>query len=177
MFGELLGKYVNKKRLDNELSYEAVAKKSNIAESTVKNICTLKTDNPSMATAIPLVEAVGGSFDEMLHPEKNKDEVKEAAVLALKDVYEFQIASMKETNETHIANIRSHYEQHRQDYMENVEKRLADKLELIKAKNEHIKTLNKACLILGLSLGVCVLILVTLLIAEVMNPNLGWFRY
>lgn len=170
-------KYINTKRIENNLTYEAVAEISKVPESTIKNICTGKTENPSMATIIPIMDAVGGSFDEMIHPEKTKDEVKEAAVLALKDVYEHQITIMKESSEEHIKSIRAHYEQHRQDYMANVEKRLADKLELIKSKDEQIKTLKKVCLILGMSLGVCLLILITLLIAEVMNPNLGWFRY
>ena len=177
MQAEKIAKYLTELRNKTGLSYEAISEISQRPESTVKNLCTGKTEDPRLDTVAPVIYAMGGSLDEMYNPKKSKDEIKETSLLALKDVYEFQIASMKETNEAHIANIRSHYEQHRQDYMENVEKRLADKLELIKSKDEHIKTLKKICLILGLSLGVCILILVTLLIAEVMNPNLGWLRY
>ena len=177
MKAELIAKYLNAKRIENNLTYSAIAEICNVSESTVKGLCLGKTDNPSMATIGPIMDAVGGSFDEMFHPEKTKDEVKEAAVLALKDVYEFQIASMKESNEATVADIRAHYDQHRQDYIENAQKRIEDKAEVIKTKDEHIKTLKKVCLILGISLGVCLIILITLLIAEVMNPDLGWFRY
>ena len=67
-------------------------------------------------------------------------------------------------------NIRTHYEQHRQDVTENYEKRLADKREIIdQLKKEILSTRILAWL--------CVAVLVALLIAEVMNPNLGWLRF
>jgi hypothetical protein len=80
-------------------------------------------------------------------------------------------------NETHINNIRTHYEQHRQDVKENYEKRLADKREIIEQKDKHIKTLEKEILSSKIFSWVCVAVLVALLIAEVMNPNLGWLRF
>lgn len=174
---EIVANYLSSLKSKTGLTYEAIAEKSGRSESTVKNLCLGKAEDPRIDTVAPVVYALGGSMDEMLNPKKSKDELKETSVIALKDSYEFQANILKETSEAHIANIRAHYEQHRQDYMANVEKRLADKFELIKSKDEHIKTLNKACFLLGLSLGTCLLILITLLIAEVMNPNLGWFRY
>ena len=123
------------------------------------------------------MEAVGGSFDEMLHPEKNKDELKGLSVLALKDIYEYQLSEVRKTNEEHIHNIRSHYEQHHEDLKDNYERRLADKRELIASYQEHIASLKRDCLISKIAFGVCVLIFVGVLIAEVMNPDLGWFRY
>jgi hypothetical protein len=124
-----------------------------------------------------VVYALGGSMDEMLNPKKSKDELKETTVIALKDTYEFQANLLKETNEIHIGNIRSHYEQHHEDLKENYERRLADKRELIETKDAHIKTLERECLHSKIFSWICVLVLVGLLIAEVMNPNLGWFRY
>ena len=80
-------------------------------------------------------------------------------------------------SETHINNIRSHYEQHRQDSIENYEKRLSDKREIIEEKDNHIKTLKKEMLYARIFSWICVGILVSLLIAELMNPNLGWLRF
>lgn len=174
---EKLANYLNEKRLQAGLTYEAVAALSNRPESTVKNLCSGKTEDPRLETVIPVMEAVGGSFDEMLHPDKNKDEIKETSVLAIKDIYEFQLNKTKETNENHIHNIRSHYEQHHEDLKENFEKRLADKRELIESYKEHILTLKKEFLISKICLGACVVLFIGILIAEVMNPNLGWFRY
>lgn len=167
---QLIANYINKKRIDAGLTYEALATKSNIAESTIKNLCTGKTKNPGIETVMPIMEAVDGSYDEMLYPNKSKDELKEISILAMKDIYENQLNAIKESYDVQITNIRTHYEQHHQDLVDNFEKRLADKRDIIEMqKKEH-----KASKIVSWVFGA---ILVTLLIAEVMNPNLGWLRY
>lgn len=177
MPSETLSHYLNEKRVQNGLTYEAVANISNIPESTVKNLCTGKTKNPGIETILPIMNAVGGSFDEMLSEGKSKEEVKETSILALKDVYEYQLAALKETNEEHIHNIRSHYEQHHEDLKENYERRLSDKRELLESYKEHIQTLEKECRNTKIALWLCVVVFIAVLIAEVMNPNLGWFRF
>lgn len=188
MSTETLANYLNEKRLQAGLTYEAVANISNRPESTVKNLCLGKTEDPRLETVLPIMKAVGGSFDELLYPEKTKDEVKETSVLALKDIYEFQLAEIKRTNEEHIHNIRSHYEQHHEDLKENFEKRLADKREIIEAHKEHIRTIEekhkehirtieKECSTHKKSFWICVVVFIGVLIAEVMNPDLGWVRF
>ena len=177
MSTELISQYLNAKRLQKDLTYEAVAAKSNIPEATVKNLCTGKTKNPGIETILPVMDAVGGSFDEMLHPDKSKDDMEGTSVLALKDMYEHQISVIKETNEEHIHNIRTHYEQHHQDLVENFEMRLADKRELIESYKEHIKALERDCRISKIAIWICVIVFIAVLIAEVMNPSLGWFRF
>ena len=170
MSEQLIANYINKKRLDAGLTYEAIANEMNISESTVKNLCTGKTKNPGIETVMPIMEAVGGSYDEMLFPDKSKDEVKETSLLAMKDIYENQLTAIKESYDAQINSIRGHYEQHHKDLVDNFEKRLADKKEIN-------KTLKTMCIIFGVAFCICAIILVTLLIAEVMNPNLGWIRY
>ena len=157
-------------RIKNGLTYEAIAQKSKRSESTVKNLCTGKTEDPRLDTVAPIVYAMGGSIDEMYNPDKSKDEIKETSVLAMKDIYENQLAAIKESYDEQISNIRSHYEQHHQDLVENFEKRLADKKEIIEMQKKE----NNWSKIVA---WVCGGILVCLLIAEVMNPNLGWLRY
>lgn len=170
MTEQLIANYINKKRIEAGLTYGDIAEQKNISESTVKNLCTNKTDNPGIKTLIPLMDAVGGSFDEMLFPDKTKDEVKETSILAMKDIYENQLAAIKESYDAQISNIRSHYEQHHQDLVDNFEKRLADKKDIIEIQKREHRVSQIVAWVLG---G----ILVTLLIAEVMNPNLGWLRY
>ena len=177
MKAELVAEYLCLLKEKTGLTYEAIAEKSKRSESTVKNLCLGKSEDPRIDTVAPVVYALGGSMDEMLNPGKTKDALKEVSVSSLKEIYEYQIAEINKTNETHINNIRAHYEQHLQDYKDNVEKRLTDKNEIIKTKDEHIKTLNKICFTLGTSLTVCLAILICLLIAEVMNPNLGWIQF
>lgn len=184
MKAEIVANYLSSLKSKTGLTYEAIAEKSKRSESTVKNLCLGKAEDPRIDTVAPVVYALGGSMDEMLNPDKNKDEMKETSVIALKDSYEFQAALQKETSEIHINNIRAHYEQHREDFKENTERILASKDEIInskdhiiKSKDDVIKTLKTLCIALGCILGFCLFILVGLLILEVMNPNLGWIQY
>ena len=170
MKAELVAEYLSLLKAKTGLTYEAIAEKSNRSESSVKNLCTGKSDDPRIDTIAPIVYALGGSMDEMLNPKKSKDELKETSVIALKDTYEYQAHLLKESNEAHINNIRAHYEQHHEDLKENYERRLADKRELIDALRMELRSYK-------IFSWICVLVLVALLIAEVMNPNLGWFRY
>ena len=156
------------------LTYESAAIKCNTSESTIKNLCLAKTSNPGVLTLQLIFKHLNGSVDEMLGlAPKGKNENEENFANAIKELCEYQL----KMNETHINNIRTHYEQHRQDSVENYEKRLADKREIIKEKDEHIKTLKKEKFIAFICAVSCIAILVGLLIAEVMNPNLGWFRF
>ena len=170
MQAEKLAKYLTQLKNNTGLSYEAIGKLCDKPESTVKNLCTGKTDNPGIDTVAPVIYALGGSLDEMYNPEINKDEVKETAVISIKDGYEHQMDMMKKAYDDQINNIRSHYEQHHNDLVENFEKRLSDKREIIEMQKKECKSSKVVAWILGI-------ILVGLLIAELMNPNLGWFRY
>ena len=60
---------------------------------------------------------------------------------------------------------------------EQYEKRLSDKRELIESYKEHIKTLEKDSRSHKIAFWICAAVLIAILIAEVMNPNLGWLRY
>lgn len=170
MDSKVVAKYLAALKEKTGLTYEAIAEKSGISESTIKNMVSGKSERPGIDTVAPVIYAMGGSVDEMCNPGKSKDEVKEISISSIKEIYEYQLAEMAKLNETHIGNIRAHYEQHRQDSIENYEKRLAD-------KDEHNKSLKKEVRSYKLMMVICITILVGLLIAEVMNPNLGWLRY
>ena len=174
---EVVANYLSLLKTKTGLTYDAIAEISGRSESSVKNLCLGKSDDPRIDTIAPIVYALGGSLDEMINPKKSKDELKETSVIALKDSYEHQASLMKETSEAHINNIRSHYEQHHEDLKENFEKRLSDKRELIESYKEHIKTLKKDFLLCKIALFICVAVFIGVLIAELANPELGWFRY
>lgn len=174
---KLVANYLATLKEKTGLTYEAIAEKSNRSESTVKNLFAGKSDNPGIDTVAPVIYAMGGSIDEMYNPGKSKDAMKEISISSIKEIYEYQLSETVKMSETHINNIRAHYEQHRQDSIENYEKRLADKREIIEEKDEHIKSLKKEMLYSRIFSWVCVGILVSLLIAELMNPNLGWLRF
>lgn len=174
---EIVANYLSLLKTKTGLTYDAIAEISGRSESTVKNLCLGKSDDPRIDTIAPIVYALGGSLDEMLNPKQNKDELKETSVIALKDSYEHQARLLQESSEVHINNIRAHYEQHHEDLKENFEKRLADKRELIESYKEHIISVKNEFLICKIALYVCLALFITVLIAELMNPDLGWFRY
>ena len=170
MRAEIVANYLSMLKTKTGLTYEAIAEKSERSLSTVRNLCTGKTEDPRLDTVSPVVYALGGSIDEMLNPDKSKDEMKETSVLALKESYEHQLSLLKIAYDEQINNVRAHYEQHHNDLKENFEKRLADKREIIEIQ-------KKECFSHKVFSWGCGFVLVALLIAEVMNPNLGWFRF
>ena len=172
---KLVANYLSKLKEKSGLTYELIAERSGQPVSTIKNLCSGKTENPGIVILSAIIYAMGGSLDEMCTGEK--DTAKEISISSIKDMYEFQLAESRKTEETHIGNIRAHYEQHRQDSIENYEKRLADKREIIEEKDKHIKSLKKEIFSLKIFSVICIGVLVGLLIAELMNPSLGWFRY
>ena len=162
MDARIVAKYLLAIKEKNSLTYEAIAEKSGRSESTVKNLCSGKTEDPRLDTVAPVIYAVGGSLDEM-YTGKSKDAVKEISISSIKEIYEQQLIDISKTHESHIANIRAHYEQHREDTISNYER-------LIKEKSSQANFFKLlACIGLG--------ILICLLILEVANPNLGWLRF
>ena len=169
MDAKLVAKYILSLKEKSGLTYEAIAEKSQRSESTVKNLCSGKTEDPRLDTVAPVIYAMGGSIDEM-YTGKNKDEIKEISINSIKEIYELQLAEMTKINENHINNIRSHYEQHRDDFKKSYDKLLEVKQEIIKEKNNQLN-LWKILACVGYA------ILIGLLILEVANPNLGWIQY
>ena len=170
-------------RKDRKWSIAQTAEYCDVPESTTKNILNGTTLNPGAESLGKLCRGLGVPIEKVLRQDEQKEietqgvKVDDASILALKEIYEMQISTMKETSEMHIANIRSHYEQHHEDLKENYEKRLADKRELLESYKEHTKTLEKESRSHKIAFWICAAILIALLIAEVMNPNLGWFRW
>ena len=171
MDARLVSKYFTLLKEKTGFTVEVWAAKANGSTSTLKNLLSGKTEDPRLATIAPYVYAAGGSIDEMYTGERKEADNENAHLI--KEICEHQVRM----NETHINNIRAHYEQHRKDSIENYEKRLADKREIIEEKENHIKSLKKELMYSKIFSLVCVGILVALLIAEVMNPNLGWLRF
>ena len=75
MDAKLVAKYILSLKEKSGLTYEAIAEKSQRSESTVKNLCSGKTEDPRLDTVAPVIYAMGGSIDEM-YTGKNKDEIK-----------------------------------------------------------------------------------------------------
>ena len=152
MDAKLVANYLAKLKEKSGLTYEEIAERSQRSVSTVKNLASGKSEDPRLDTVAPVIYAAGGSIDE-LYTGKSR------------------------SNESENNNDRTRCEKHLQDVKETYERRLNDKQEIIEQKDKHINTLEKEIISSKIFSWICVAILVALLIAEVMNPNLGWLRY
>ena len=152
MDARLVANYLTKLKEKNGLTNETIAERSGRSVSTVKNLSSGKTEDPRLDTVAPVIYAAGGSLDEMY-------------------------TGKSVVNEIENNNVRSRCERHLQDIRDNYEHRLADKREIIEQKDKHINALEKENRSSKLLAWICVAVLVALLIAEVMNPNLGWVRF
>ena len=163
-----IAKYLTKIIKETGITYESIAEKCGTSESTVKNLCSGKTENPGLLTIAPIVYAVNGSLDEMCG--KSREDIDDKTKNLIKEMSEFQFAEYRKTEEAHIGNMRTHYEQHREDTITNYERLVAEK--------ENQNRLLKKLAIIAFSIAcVCASILIGLLILEVSNPNLGWIQF
>ena len=165
---KFIAKYLTTIIKETGNTYESVSQKCNIAESTVKNICSGKTENPGIITVARMTYAVNGSLDEMCG--KTKEDIDEKAKNLIKEMSEFQFAEYRKTEEAHICNMRTHYEQHRDDTITNYERLLLEKENQVNLfKKIALTCFGLACI--GLT------VLIVLLILEVSNPDLGWIKF
>ena len=169
MDAKLVANYLTTLKENTGLTYEAIAEKSGLSVSTVKNLFSGKSEDPRLNTVGPVTYALDGSVDEM-YTGKTKDELKEISLTAIREMYEFQLAEQRKTTESHILNIRAHYEQHRQDTVSNFER-------LLNEKDHQIKHFKKTSFINFVIACIGFGILIAILILEVANPDLGWIRF
>ena len=127
-----------------------------------------------MKTLMPIMEAIDGSFDEMLYPEKHNEKISGDAIANL-------MSAIRETNGEHIHDIRTHYKEHHDDMKENYEKRLSDKRELIEMQNLHIEKLEEISKsktkIIFILTAIFVTAFLVLLVLEMLHPEHGWIRF
>ena len=178
---EVLANKINEKRLELGLTIDAIATEANMAESTVKNLCTAKTKNPGIETVLPVLKVLGISLDEVIYPDKSKKEVNDMSLLALKDIYEFQNAALKETHELNENNIRTHYERQIEEMTksnEKVEKQYEKRLEAAQEQNDKLEKANKTkTIIIIVIAAIFIISFFGLLTMEIMHPEHGWLRY
>ena len=169
MDAKLVANYLTSLKEKTGLTYEAIAEKSGLSESTVKNLFSGKSEDPRLNTVAPVTYALDGSVDEM-YTGKTKDELKEISLTSIREMYEFQLAEQRKTNEAHILNLRAHYEQHIKDNETNHER-------LQKEKDRLIELFKKIAVVCFTIACIGFTVLISLLILEVTNPDLGWIRF
>lgn len=150
--------YLNALKNKGNFTFETISNLSGIPESTVKNIFTGKTEDPRFETVSAIVLSMGGSLDAIYTAAK-KEDVEANAVIAIKEAYEERIALIKEQYEHRLNEKDKHYER------------------LLLEAEKHIETIKLDKRWFRIGFVVSIFIFAMLCIAELLNPNLGWFRY
>ena len=154
----MLINYLNALKTKGNFTYETISNLSGIPEPTIKNIFTGKTEDPRFETVSALVNAMGGSLDAIYSATK-QDNVESNAVISIKEAYEERIVMLKEQYEYRLSEKDKHYER------------------MLLEAEKHIETLKLDKRWFRIATVVSVIIFALLCVAELLNPNLGWFRY
>lgn len=154
----MLTTYLNALKNKGNFTYETIANLSGISDATVRNIFSGKTEDPRFETVSAIVIAMGGSLDAIYTAAK-KEDVEANAVIAIKEAYEERIALIKEQYEQRLNEKDKHYER------------------LLLEAEKHIETIKLDKRWFRIGFVVSIFIFAMLCIAELLNPNLGWFRY
>lgn len=154
----MLTTYLNALKNKGNFTYEAVSKLSGIPEATVRNIISGKTEDPRFETVSSIVIAMGGSLDAIYTATK-KEDVEANAVITLKETYIQRIEDIKEHYELRLAEKDKHH------------------YRLLLEAEKHIETLKLDKRWFRIGFVVSIFIFAMLCVAELLNPNLGWFRY
>jgi hypothetical protein len=88
-----------------------------------------------------------------------KEDVEANAVIAIKETYEQRMADLKEHYEHRLSEKDKHYER------------------LLVEAEKHIETIKLDKRWFRIGFVVSIFIFAMLCVAELLNPNLGWFRY
>ena len=154
----MLTTYLNTLKTQGNFTYETISNLSGISEATIRNIFSGKTEDPRFETISALVNSMGGSLDAIYSATK-KENIEANAVIAIKEAYEERIALIKEQYEQRLADNEKHYER------------------LLAEAEKHIETIKLDKRWFRIATVASAVIFALLCIAELLNPNLGWFRY
>lgn len=187
---------LNQLRKDKGITIEAMAKKTNLAEPTLKNLFYGKSKAPRIDTATPVAEMLGVEVSDILYSdvEDIKSTIEEmenpdaVSVIALKKIHEFQLDNMQEAHTAEMINTRAQYEQlikelktdNSQD-AQHYERQLADTKALyekiIAEKNDRISFLKKIIIFFIILVCVIVAVLFGVLIYDLSHLDRGWITH
>lgn len=154
----MLTTYLNTLKNKGNFTYEAISNLSGISDATIRNIFSGKTEDPRFETVAAIVIAMGGSLDAVYCATK-KEDVEANAVITLKETYAQRIEDLKEHYEHRLNEKDKHYER------------------LLVEAEKHIETIKLDKRWFRIGFVVSIFIFALLCVAELLNPNLGWFRY
>ena len=161
--------YLNTLKNKGNFTFEGISNLSGVPEATVKNIFSGKTNDPRFETVSAIVISMGGSLDAVYSATKTED-VEANAIIKIKETFEQRLADQKEYYERQLAEKDKHYEHRLTETDKHYERLLAE-------AEKHIETIKLDKRWFRIGFVVSLFIFAMLCVAELLNPNLGWFRY
>lgn len=168
----MITKYLKALQNQGNFTIEEISKLSGIAEPTVKNVFSGKTESPGIDTLAPIIYAMGGSLDAAFGRNKTESADLNSAV-AIKEIYEKYLIDTKDHYEHRLSELKEHYNELKAS---NAEMKARHE-ERIAEINEHIQTIKLDKKWFRLATCILGLALVALLVADILAPGLGWFQY
>jgi predicted transcriptional regulator len=150
--------YLNALKDKGKFTFEGISNLSGVPEATLKNIFSGKTSDPRFETVSAIVIAMGGSLDAIYTATKTED-VEANAVITIKETFEHRLSDIKEHYEHRLREKDEHYAR------------------LLTEAEKHIETIKLDKRWFRIGFVVSIFIFAMLCVAELLNPNLGWFRY
>lgn len=124
-------------------TYEDMANVSGIAQQTIRNFLTKKTEkNPGFATITKLVISLGGDLNALVGYERTK-EIEVNSTVSMKETYEMRIADIIASYEARIADIKELCDIRVADILRCCENRLADAHKNYEERINTIKSVFK----------------------------------
>ena len=102
----LVKDYLTALKNKGKFSWSELSKLSGLPDATIRKVFSGETADPRLDTVIRLVNAMGGSMDEMIGGVKKQEDISENAVIAIKEIYEARIAEMKASAAAHVDSLK-----------------------------------------------------------------------
>lgn len=101
----MVKEYLTALKNKGNFSWSDLSNLSGLPDATIRKIFSGETADPRFETVVKLVNAMGGSMDELVGGE-NRENVEMNAIMAVKEVYEQRIADIKLSSAEHISSLK-----------------------------------------------------------------------
>jgi len=178
----MVAKYLSDLKKQQNLSWQEISDSSNVPVPTLRNIFSGDTSNPGITTVAAIVNAMGGSLDEMMGLEndgqaKSSFEVMtekyEARIEKTKASYESRILQFNAQYERQIEQMNGSFDRRISELNQGFERRVAENAarEQERAREANIR------FYLMLVLLACMLAVIVYLFVDAMHGGWGLFQY
>lgn len=98
--------YLTSLKKRGNFSWSDLSEMSGLPDATIRKIFSGETADPRFETVARLVNAMGGSLDEIVGKAKEEEKPEINAISTIKEIYETRIEDIKKSSEEHIESLK-----------------------------------------------------------------------